>query len=254
MSFLSHHGVKGQQWGVRHGPPYPIEDRVLRKGHRINSVSGVKKTKDYINKGSALYTYNPSDQWDTNVYKGAFSTYLRRYRNVPIVYDHEFVVVKDLKMPTKNERIAEFTKIYRDNPKTREEVKSMAKTLAYYNIGGEKSAAEYDALANGKLKTADELKKVAYKTFNHMMENYTRFESTKQYMETMASKYDAMVDDNNQGVYNDAHDPIIIFRAREAIEPYKNMRVGTKVKDKEINRRTESVRDEMRKQGKNVLL
>lgn len=28
---LEHHGVKGQQWGVRNGPPYPIEDKVLKK-------------------------------------------------------------------------------------------------------------------------------------------------------------------------------------------------------------------------------
>lgn len=254
MSFLSHHGVKGQQWGVRHGPPYPIEDRVLRKGHRINSVSGIKKTKDYINKGSALYTYNPSDQWDTNVYKGAFSTYLRRYRNVPVVYDHEFVVVKDLKMPSKKERVDEFVNIVLTNKKALGEMVNTAATLANYNVGGEKQAKEFEDFANGKLTTMEDMRTVGYKVFNHMMEAYSRYNSTTQYMETMASKYDAMVDDNNQGVYNDAHDPVIIFRAREAIEPYKNMKVGTKVKDKEINRRTESVRDEMRKQGKNVLL
>lgn len=31
MSFLRHHGVKGQEWGVRNGPPYPIETG-MRKG------------------------------------------------------------------------------------------------------------------------------------------------------------------------------------------------------------------------------
>lgn len=25
---LSHHGIKGQRWGVRNGPPYPLEDKV----------------------------------------------------------------------------------------------------------------------------------------------------------------------------------------------------------------------------------
>ena len=38
---LYHHGIKGQQWGVRNGPPYPIEDRVLKKGTFQNSP-GVK--------------------------------------------------------------------------------------------------------------------------------------------------------------------------------------------------------------------
>jgi hypothetical protein len=254
MSFLSHHGIKGQQWGVRHGPPYPIEDRVLRKGHRINSVSGIKKTKDYINKGSALYAYNSSDQWDSNVYKGAFSKYLRRYRNVPVVYDHEFVVVKDLKMPTKKERVDEFLNIVKTNKNTLKEMTNTAATLAYYNVGGEKQAKEYQDFADGKLKSDKDIRTVGYKVFNHMMEAYSRYDSTTQYMQTMASKYDAMVDDNNQGVYNDAHDPVIIFRAKEAIAPYAKMKVGNKVKDKEINKRSDIVRDEMRKQGKSMLL
>ena len=25
--YLEHHGVEGQKWGVKHGPPYPIEKR-----------------------------------------------------------------------------------------------------------------------------------------------------------------------------------------------------------------------------------
>lgn len=254
MSFLSHHGVKGQRWGVRHGPPYPIEDRVLRKGHRLNSVSGIEKTEDYINKGSALYTYNPNDQWDSNIYKGPFSKYLKMYRDVPVVYDHEFVVVKDLKMPTKKERVDEFVNVVLTNKKALNEMVNTAAMLAAYNVGGEEQAKEYMDFAAGKLTTMKDMRNVGYKVFNHMMEAYSRYDSTTQYMTTMASKYDAMVDDNNQGVYNDAHDPVIIFRAKEAIEPYAKMKVGNKVEYKEMIQRSNVVRNEMRKQGRNMLL
>lgn len=28
-TFLYHHGVKGQQWGVLNGPPYPIDKKII---------------------------------------------------------------------------------------------------------------------------------------------------------------------------------------------------------------------------------
>lgn len=28
ISTLQHHGVKGQKWGVKNGPPYPLKDKV----------------------------------------------------------------------------------------------------------------------------------------------------------------------------------------------------------------------------------
>lgn len=255
--YLSHHGIKGQKWGVRNGPPYPIENKLLRKGTRLNSVSGIRKTKDYINKGRALYTYNPNDSWDSDVYKGAFSKYLKIYRNVPVVYDHQFTVVKDLKMPTKQERFNEFTNIIKNRPEIMSELKSMGKRLAQYNIDGYEKAAKYEAFSRGAIdnfKDVDDYKNTAYAIFNHMMESYVSFKSTRDYMQTMASKYDAMVDDNNQGVYNEAHDPIIIFRAKECIEPYKKTKVGKVVTDDEINNRSDRVRTEMKKKGKNLLL
>ena len=44
---LYHHGVTGQKWGIRNGPPYPIEDKTLRKGTRLASVSIEKDSNKY---------------------------------------------------------------------------------------------------------------------------------------------------------------------------------------------------------------
>ena len=41
---LSHHGVKGQKWGVENGPPYPLDSKVST-GKRLKNVGSVKKKK-----------------------------------------------------------------------------------------------------------------------------------------------------------------------------------------------------------------
>lgn len=29
--YLAHHGILGQKWGVKHGPPYPLDDKTSKK-------------------------------------------------------------------------------------------------------------------------------------------------------------------------------------------------------------------------------
>ena len=113
-NFLAHHGVKGQQWGVRNGPPYPIEDKVLKKGTKLNTVVGLKpgtasmlnyETNSFLSRKKAnnqwTYTYNKDNEWDNKVYKGPFSMYLAKYRGYTYVAEHKLETIKDLKMPTK---------------------------------------------------------------------------------------------------------------------------------------------------------
>ena len=44
--YLMHHGIKKQQWGVRHGPPYPLdyEDHSKAEKKALNKVN--KKTRN----------------------------------------------------------------------------------------------------------------------------------------------------------------------------------------------------------------
>lgn len=52
--YLCHHGIKGQKWGVRNGPPYPIKPG--KKRRRSKPVYGSLKDLDY--KDIAFTTYN----------------------------------------------------------------------------------------------------------------------------------------------------------------------------------------------------
>lgn len=44
VDYISHHGVEGQKWGVRHGPPYPL-DREAKKEVRKQIRSNTKEIK-----------------------------------------------------------------------------------------------------------------------------------------------------------------------------------------------------------------
>lgn len=248
--YLAHHGIKGQQWGVRNGPPYPIEDKVLKKGTRLNSVSGdYKKAEKYRKTGRPMYTYRDDEEWDNKVYKGPFSKYLRMYRGKRFVYEHKYETTKDLLMPTKKERIDEFKSIYSDPNMKDTMVKEMLgvqKLMKQYGIASSKKVIPkiYDIDLNN-LKTNEDFK-LAYEIFGHNMEEAYNYKSTSEYMKRMASKFDAMVDDNNQGQYNNAHDPIIIFKADKFL---KTVGKSTKVKDLEIRDNTDSARAELNKIG-----
>lgn len=249
MRKLYHHGVKGQKWGVRNGPPYPIDHKVLQKGTRLASVS-TKYTSgtDYKNNGRWMYTYNPNDEWDSAVYKGPFLRYKVLHQGAKFAMEHQYEVVKDLKMPTKKERIDEFVNLYSKEKDmvvgdlifVRDRLRS-----AGIPIGG--STSKPVRLLD--LKTEEDFK-LAYEVFNHAMENVEAFKSTKKYVEIMAQKYDAMVDDNNQGVYNKVHDPVIIFRANEALKELSSKYVTVS----ELVENYNKVAEEMAKEGREPML
>ena len=57
--FLEHHGIKGQQWGVRNGPPYPLDSKIST-GSRLKKFSNLKfrqNSKKEGRYGSALIAY-----------------------------------------------------------------------------------------------------------------------------------------------------------------------------------------------------
>lgn len=248
---LYHHGIKGQKWGVRNGPPYPIDHKSMTKGTRLNSVSGrYWRGQDYLNSGRSIYTFNPDDKWDSAIYRGPFSKYLVMYRGARFVKEYEFETVKDLKMPTRAERVQEFKDLYNDPKFKKAVVKELGSVERLLNAQGVSANAEKPKNFNFKNLKTDADYAYAYGVFNHAMEASWYYKSTKEYMNRMENKYDAMVDDNNQGVYNEAHDPVIIFRANEALKVLNERYLTAD----EIVENYNKVATELNKKGKRVKL
>ena len=262
MNELYHHGIRGQKWGVRNGPPYPIENKVMTKGTRLNSVSSYKNTKKYLN-NDKIYTYNPNDKWDTEVYKGPFSYYLSTMRNPKVgaiikrngkVYDHNFVVTRDLKMPNSKERVSEFINTYNEYPNTyMKELDDYWWKMEYRGMPFRTKFPEYTAKNGFPQKLTSDYVDIEplYEIFNHMMEHPDRSKITSNYLSKMMDKYDAMVDDNNVNIYNDAHDPVIVFNVKDTLD-YVNKN-GSKISMREIKSYVKDIENELKKEGKTLL-
>lgn len=56
---IEHHGIKGQKWGVKHGPPYPLSDKAhnsVVKGNGSSSKTASSKSETSKPKASKAET------------------------------------------------------------------------------------------------------------------------------------------------------------------------------------------------------
>lgn len=52
-SYLSHHGIQGQHWGVKNGPPYPLKPEVSQRIQKKGKADAeYRKKRDELKKGS----------------------------------------------------------------------------------------------------------------------------------------------------------------------------------------------------------
>lgn len=249
-SYLIHHGIKGQTWGIRRGPPYPIDDKVLKKGTVLANVSNKKK----LDKTRSLYTFNPEDEWDSKVYRGPFSLYSKSRVLKTFIYENQYRTTEDLKLATKSDRLNEFIDMYKDTPAYGQELSDVRDYMLRNNFSVEKRGI--DLVTDQEIRKAnllDSKTKTDYKVgkfiLDFMMEKPSDFKLSTDYYKRMSEKYDAMVDDHNVNMYNRAHDPLILFVGKRSKYPIEKVGKTRKIRSAEMTLNYVAVRDELAKKG-----
>lgn len=200
---LQHHGVKGQQWGVRHGPPYPIQKGsgvTLRMGTKISRLSIYDES---VSEGKAYVNYNNLDK---DHYKGFFAARLKTiHKNAP-VYEITFTAKKDLKSPDMQTRINTFKEMYKNDP---EIVKELAR---YYRSNHIKWAPLMLYEKRYKNLSDEDLEKIGYNTFVRSLGDQNRKTSEKYFAELIKQGYDFVMDDmDGQYMLRYGREPSIVF-------------------------------------------
>ena len=135
---LYHHGIKGQKWGVRNGPPYPL-------GSDVSTGSRLKKNSEEI-----IGSKNPSEMESKKIHS-YFKKEVRKKRKDKFGAANQWMTVTPIG-PKSEKLINEYEKNYR-NYINSEEYQTWVKELnrvdrkAYRDMENEKiSWEEYEAI------------------------------------------------------------------------------------------------------------
>ena len=135
---IYHHGVKGQKWGVRNGPPYPLDEDTngykiygdgrieISKGTKLQRLVGKDSKKDLAGMLYTSFTANDNARYIVKIGgKGLFGG----GRDTLLT----LTAKQDLKSPSAKEAATTFFEMLRDNPKLNKQMDSVPLMYSYNN-------------------------------------------------------------------------------------------------------------------------
>ena len=173
-----------------------------------------------------LFVYREDDPHDKNVYEGAFTKFIKYRDSTNQIFKRKFENIDDLVSPSAQRRAELFVETYRENPKLYSELLNRtdahAQARKAQGVKYSPSLESFIGKAIFDKNTSDiDLKRYGYGLFNmgnEWNDSLTAKGNNKYYKKLKKSGYNALIDDNNAGIYNDAHEPLIVLNAKKYLK------------------------------------
>lgn len=207
--YISHHGIQGQKWGERNGPPYPLSGgqyspaekrKKYRKSNRRNSVVNKKHFDRVVSANSdtlATLSHDPNRLKNTDMFFAAYDNLDKHQYNALFnrkaprtLYDDKgneigtgmFLkykinsnVKKDMKVASEDSAAKAFAYLYNTDRDFYNFVSKRMKNLypegKYVFKGYKESFKEIDKLKDPNYKPSEDSVKKMYRTFNYVLPN-----------------------------------------------------------------------------------
>lgn len=194
--YICHYGIRGQKWGVKNGPPYPLKGGdysatekkfKYQKSKKANSAINKKHFDKYITKNDSISTlsYNKDRLKDAEfayaTYKNADKSWYKSLFNAPIKEDGVQVLKYDIKSKAKNgmkiasedSSVKVFRDLYKNNRDFYNFVNDPERLEAYFGTNKMKFGAYREAkkaLDRTKVgKPTDADLRTVYRMFNYIL-------------------------------------------------------------------------------------
>lgn len=242
--YLAHHGIKGQRWGKRNGPPYPLETQAKFNGKSRNEDIRIKKgstgyrTEVYDNDTNkplinTKHAYVSLDILDNMKYTsiaadgegGVAMDMQGHYNGKTGTRSTKVLFTEDIILPSYNNSIESFINSIRDVG-----LKEAAEEVAIKENGTRSGHKEHKKQAKQFIKDVknmkvEECRDRAYVNFMAAMMHDNKLKTA--FIKDLKSKgYNAVIDEwDNQFGEGFTKTPIIVFEQDKSFKRVNNLKI-----------------------------
>lgn len=226
--YISHFGIRGQKWGIRNGPPYPLnakytgEDIRVSKNQTLQRITAEKEK----NKGHAYVSFKELDNLKYLAIESEKLNFKVKDPNAPNGYIATLKLKEDLVIPEFQKSIDAFVESVKDMTP-----KELSQKLYPTNSKRDKNMREImeEHLSYVYKKPTSEGLKTAYFSFSQSL--MTNSNLRKKFFDNLKKKgYNAVIDYHDAQYFTDK--PVIVFDREKTIkEDVKYKKITKKMKD-----------------------